>query len=71
MIEDSIKGQFRNFAFNAAVFKQQITGFQSNAFSGTGFILANAPRQSTFRVEFDGSVTPFRALTLNGAMTYL
>lgn len=71
VIEGGIKGQFRNFAFNAAVFKQQITGFQSNVFSGTGFILANAPKQSTFGVEFDGSVTPFRALTLNGAVTYL
>ena len=71
MIEGGIKGQFRNFAFNAAVFQQQITGFQSNVFSGTGFILANAPKQSTFGVEFDGSVTPIHALTLTGAVTYL
>ena len=71
VIEGGIKGQFRNFAFNAAIFQQEITGFQSNVFSGTGFILANAPKQSTFGVEFDGSVTPFRALTLNAAVTYL
>lgn len=71
VIEGGIKGQFRTFAFNAAVFQQQITGFQSNVFSGTGFILANAPKQSTFGVEFDGSVTPVHALTLTGAVTYL
>lgn len=71
VIEGGIKGQFREFAFNLAVFQQQITGFQSNVFSGTGFILANAPKQSTFGVEFDGSVTPIPALTLNGAVTYL
>ena len=71
VIEGGIKGQFRNFAFNAAIFKQEITGFQSNVFSGTGFILANAPKQSTFGIEFDGSVTPVRNLTLTGAVTYL
>lgn len=71
VIEGGIKGQYRNFAFNLAVFQQQITGFQSNVFTGTGFSLLNAPKQSTFGVEFDGSVTPFRALTLNGAVTYL
>ncbi|WP_404369839.1 TonB-dependent receptor [Sphingomonas sp. MMS24-J45] len=71
VIEGGIKGQYRNFAFNAAVFQQEITGFQSNVFSGTGFILANAPKQSTFGVEFDTSITPFKALTLTGAVTYL
>lgn len=71
VIEGGIKGQFSNFAFNAAIFQQEITGFQSNVFTGTGFSLLNAPKQSTFGVEFDGSVTPFRALTLNGSVTYL
>lgn len=71
VIEAGIKGQYRSFAFNAAIFKQEITGFQSNVFSGTGFILANAPKQSTFGIEFDGSVTPVKSLTLNGAVTYL
>ena len=71
VIEGGIKGQYRNFAFNAAVFQQEITDFQSNVFSGTGFVLANAPQQSTFGVEFDGTVTPFKPLTLFGAVTYL
>ncbi len=71
VIEAGIKGQYRSFAFNAAIFQQQITGFQSNVFTGTGFTLLNAPKQSTFGIEFDGSVTPVRGLTLNGAVTYL
>ena len=71
VIEGGIKGQFSRFAFNAAIFQQEITGFQSNVFTGTGFTLLNAPKQSTFGVEFDGSVTPFRGFTLNGAVTYL
>ncbi|MDQ2877933.1 MAG: TonB-dependent receptor, partial [Pseudomonadota bacterium] len=71
VIEGGLKGQFANFAFNMAIFQQQITGFQSNVFSGTGFLLINAPKQSTFGVEFDGSVTPIRPLTLTAAVTYL
>ncbi|OYY72256.1 TonB-dependent receptor [Sphingomonas sp. 28-63-12] len=69
--EGGIKGQFSHAAFNIAVFKQSIAGFQGNIFTGTGFILNNAGSQSTFGVEFDGSVTPVRALTLNAAVTYL
>ena len=69
--EVGMKGQYRNFAFNVAVFKQTIKGFQSNVFTGTGFSLANAEKQSVFGVEFDGSVTPVRPLTLNLAVTYL
>lgn len=69
--EVGMKGQYSNFAFNVAVFKQTIRGFQSNVFTGTGFSLANAEKQSVFGVEFDGSVTPIRPLTLNLAVTYL
>lgn len=69
--EVGVKGQYRDFAFNVAVFKQTIRGFQSNVFTGTGFSLANAEKQSVFGVEFDGSVTPIRPLTLNLAVTYL
>ena len=53
------------------MFKQSIKGFQSNVFTGTGFALANAGKQSTFGVEFDGSVRPVAGLNLNLAVTYL
>ncbi|WP_418066805.1 TonB-dependent receptor [Sphingomonas endolithica] len=69
--EVGVKGQYNNFAFNVAVFKQYIKGFQSNVFTGTGFSLANAEKESVFGIEFDGSVTPVRPLTLNLAVTYL
>jgi outer membrane receptor protein involved in Fe transport len=56
---------------NVAVFKQSIKGYQSNVFTGTGFALANAGKQSTFGIEFDGSVRPVEGLNLTLAATYL
>ncbi|OQW72605.1 MAG: TonB-dependent receptor [Proteobacteria bacterium ST_bin13] len=69
--EGGIKGQFSKAAFNLAVFSQKIRGFQGNIFTGTGFILNNAGSQSTFGIEFDGSVTPVKNLSFNAAVTYL
>ncbi|WP_293643018.1 TonB-dependent receptor [Sphingopyxis sp. RIFCSPHIGHO2_12_FULL_65_19] len=69
--EFGLKGQWDVAAVNVAVFKQSIKGFQSNVFTGTGFALANAGKQSTFGIEFDGSVRPVDGLTLTLAATYL
>jgi len=69
--EVGLKGQWSVAAVNIAVFKQSIKGFQSNVFTGTGFALANAGKQSTFGVEFDGSVRPVDGLNLTLAVTYL
>ncbi len=69
--EFGLKGQWSVAALNLAVFKQSIDGFQSNAFTGTGFALVNAGKQSTFGVEFDGSVRPVDGLNLSLAVTYL
>ncbi len=69
--EFGLKGQWPVAALNLAVFKQSIKGFQSNIFTGTGFALANAGKQSTWGVEFDGSVRPVRGLNLNLAVTWL
>ncbi len=66
-----MKGQWDVAAVNVAVFKQSIKGFQSNVFTGTGFALANAGKQSTFGIEFDGSVRPVDGLNLTLAATYL
>ncbi len=71
VIEGGIKGNFSKVAFNVAIFSQEIENFQANPFSGTGFILLNAGRTTTFGVEFDGSYSPVKALTLNVAVTYL
>jgi len=69
--EAGVKGNWGDVAANLAVFKQTIKGFQSNIFTGSGFFLANAGKQSSFGVEFDGSVKAFDQLTLTLAMTYL
>ncbi|WP_234180595.1 TonB-dependent receptor [Sphingopyxis sp. NFH-91] len=69
--EAGLKAQWSVAALNLAVFKQSIKGFQSNVFSGTGFALANAGKQSTWGVEFDGSVRPVQGLNLSLAVTWL
>ena len=56
-------------AFNVAVFDQTIEGFQSNVFTGTGFALANAGKQSNKGVELDVTWTPIDPLLLSFAGT--
>ncbi|MBC7504338.1 MAG: TonB-dependent receptor, partial [Sandarakinorhabdus sp.] len=69
--EAGLKGQFDGFAFNLAVFKQALKGFQGNVFVGTGFVLSNAEKQSTFGIELDTSLTPVKNLNVTFNMTYL
>ncbi len=70
VLEAGIKGQFDRFAFNLAVFDQQIEGFQSNVFTGTGFALANAGKQSNQGLEVDLTWTPIDPLLLTFAGTF-
>ncbi|MEQ8516002.1 MAG: TonB-dependent receptor, partial [Chromatocurvus sp.] len=65
------KAEFDSLAFNVAVFDQDIDGFQSNVFVGTGFVLANAGTQSVRGFEFDVNWAPTEALRLSFATTYL
>jgi iron complex outermembrane receptor protein len=69
--ELGIKGNWGIASANFALFKQNITGFQSNIFTGTGFFLGNAEKQSVFGFEFEGMVKPTPELTLGMAVTYL
>ncbi len=71
VFEIGVKGAFSTFAFNLAIFDQTIEGFQSNAFTGTGFALANAGEQSTTGAEIDFTWSATEALTLNFAGTFL
>ena len=71
VFEGGLKGSWPNGAVNIAVFKQIIRGFQSNIFTGTGFFLSNAGKQSTFGIEFEGTWKPVPALTLGLAATHL
>lgn len=69
--EVGLKGNWGLAAANLTVFKQSISNFQTNTFTGTGYVFANAGKQSTWGVEFDGYVRPTDQLTLTLAMTYL
>lgn len=69
--EVGLKAQFDRVGFNIALFDQTLEGFQSFTFTGTGFQLANAGKQSTKGVEFDATVNPADPLVLTFAATYL
>ncbi|RPF72092.1 TonB-dependent receptor [Aurantiacibacter spongiae] len=71
VLEAGVKANFDYVSAALTVFDQTIDGFQSNIFNGSGFVLANAGRQSTFGVEFESTVFPTSDLTLNAAVTYL
>lgn len=53
VFEIGLKSSWDTGNFNVAVFTQEIEGFQSNIFTGTGFSLANAGKQSTDGIELD------------------
>jgi len=69
--EAGLKANWGLVSANLAVFKQTIKNFQSNIFTGSGFFLANAGKQSAFGIEFEGSARPVDPLTLTLSMTYL
>ncbi len=69
--EVGVKGSFRGGFINLAVFQQSIKGFQSNAFTGTGFNLVNAGKQSVKGFEIDAAYKPFGGLSLGLGVTYL
>jgi iron complex outermembrane recepter protein len=69
--EIGIKGSWQGFGINVALFKQILKGFQSNVFTGTGFILTNSEKQSTKGLEIDASMSPVKNLTFTASYTYL
>lgn len=71
VMEAGLKFNQGGISANLAVFDQEIKGFQSNIFTGSGFVLLNAGKQSTFGVEFEGQAEVLDALTLNLGVTYL
>ncbi|PKP81530.1 MAG: TonB-dependent receptor [Alphaproteobacteria bacterium HGW-Alphaproteobacteria-18] len=64
VFEIGLKAVYSTVAFNLAYFDQTIEGFQSNVFTGTGFALANAGKQSNQGLEFDVSWNPVNNLQL-------
>ena len=71
VIEAGFKGSWRGASANVAVFQQEIKGFQSNIFTGSGFQLVNAGKQSTFGVEFEGQAELVPGFTASLGVTYL
>ncbi|WP_086616821.1 TonB-dependent receptor [Erythrobacter tepidarius] len=69
--ELGMKAQWPGFGFNLALFDQNIKGFQSFLFTGTGFQLNNAGEQSVRGFEFDSTINPADGLVFTFAMTYL
>ena len=69
--ELGMKARFKKGGFNVTVFDQTIEGFQSSIFIGTGFVLANAGKQSTQGIEFDSVYKPTDEWTLTLAGTFL
>ena len=70
-IEAGLKTETRKGYFTLAVFDQAIKGFQSNAYTGTGYSLVNAGKESTRGFELDGAYRPTGWLALTGSATYL
>ncbi|WP_108810369.1 TonB-dependent receptor domain-containing protein [Sphingorhabdus sp. Alg231-15] len=69
--EVGIKAQWPGIGVNLALFDQTIEGFQSFAFTGTGFALRNAGEQSVQGFELDVNVQPTDGLVFTFAMTHL
>jgi len=69
--ELGMKGSWNTWTLNLALFDQEIEGFQSNIFTGTGFQLANAGKQSTTGLEVDTTWLPVDSLQLTFAATWL
>lgn len=66
VFEIGLKAAFDRYAFNIAIFDQSIDGFQSNTFTGTGFVLENAGKQSVQGIELDANAQ----LTDNFSVTF-
>jgi outer membrane receptor protein involved in Fe transport len=69
--EIGLKARFDRGSVNIAIFDQEIEGFQSNIFVGTGFVLANAGKQSTTGLELEANWAPLDSLRLSFSGTWL
>jgi outer membrane receptor protein involved in Fe transport len=69
--EIGVKARYSKGAVNITLFDQTIEGFQSSIFIGTGFVLANAGKQSTQGIEFDSVYNPTENWAFTLAGTFL
>jgi len=71
LYEVGLKAKFDQGFINIALFDQTIRGFQSNIFTGTGFVLANAGEQSVRGFEVESLYQPWEPLVATFGITYL
>ncbi len=71
LYELGLKGNWGVVSANLTVFEQTIANFQTNTFTGAGFLLGNAQKQSTLGIGFDAQVRPGSGFVLSLAATYL
>lgn len=71
VLELGLKANWGLVTMNVAAFRQSIKGFQSNIFTGTGFYLSNAGKETVQGFEFEGTARPARGVQLSMAVTYL
>jgi len=69
--ELGLKARFARGLVNIAVFDQEIEGFQSAIFVGTGFRLFNAGKQSTTGVELEAQFAPIDSLNFSFSGTWM
>jgi len=71
LYEAGLKSRFHGGYLNLAAFYQAVKGFQDNAYTGTGYALVNAGKESVYGFEAETSYRPIDWLSLDGAVTYL
>ena len=69
--EIGLKARWDTFSLNLAIFDQEIENFQENIFTGTGFNLQNAGKQSTTGVEIDIRWQPSEVFEGTFAATFM
>ena len=60
----------RRLALNAAIFYQDYSGFQLNAYNGLFYTVVSVPKVESLGAELDALYRPVRGLTLQGGLTY-
>jgi iron complex outermembrane receptor protein len=71
LFELGLKANWGVASLNVAAFREIIRGFQQEIFTGVGFDLTNAGRESVNGFEVEGAVHPTSELTFTEALTYL
>ena len=71
VVEFGMKAKWERTSLNVALFDQDIQGFQSNIFVGTGFVLGNAGKESTTGLEVESLFALSSAVTLEFGVTLL